>query len=67
MTGIAQRGVIAASLAAFLGYYLFGMDIAPGLLPTLLKGAAVALLAALALMQGRGVNGHLLAAVMAVF
>ncbi len=62
--GIAQRGIVAASLAAFLGYYLVGMGMAPGLLPTLLKGAAVALLAVLALMQGRGFNGQLLAAVM---
>lgn len=64
--GITQRGFIAGSLAAFLGYYLLGMGMAPGLVPTLLKGAAVALLAVLALVLGRGSDGRLLAAVMAL-
>ena len=64
--GIAKRGIIAASLAAFLAYYLVGMGMAPGLLPTMLKGAGVALLTVLALSQGRGVNGQMLTAVMAL-
>ena len=64
--GIAQRGIIAASLAAFLSWYLFGMGMAPGLVPSLLKGAGVALLAVLAVMQSRGANGQFLAAVLAL-
>ena len=62
--GTSNKALIGASLAAFLWFYLIGRNMPVGLLPALVKGAAVALLAMLALIRGQGRDGHLLAAVL---
>lgn len=63
--GTSSKALIAGSVAAFLWFYLIGRHMPVGLLPALIKGAAVALLAVLALIRGQGRDGNLLAAVLA--
>lgn len=63
---IVGRLLVYASLVAFLSFYLVGMEWPAGITRTLLKGAAVGLLAVLALIEGEGKDARRIAAIMAL-
>ena len=63
---IDHRPWLLASLAASVSYFFFRDNPVPGLYLIAWKGAAVALLAIYAARRGRGVNGWLLTAAMAL-
>jgi hypothetical protein len=63
---IEKRPLLLASLAAAVAFYLLRFSEVPGLWLILIKGAAVGLLAAYALLHRAGADGRYLAGMMAI-